>query len=220
MGTYQKEVAVAVAVLGLFIAAALPAHAQLAVSDAPTEANTYWLTQQGNTLISNTTSIAENDLKTANSLTIGGGGGWYVPNASFLASLNTPLFATVNQQGFTTLFPGWQKLSDTSTLNAQNVTSRVLATYQGAMSDTQQQMSELTGEDFSAIATDSQTTISVLHELQDVVTSNLIIAQELQTERQQIATLTQVVATQAAEILNSKAQAQATASFTVLGTGE
>lgn len=220
MGTYQKEVTVAVAVLSLFIAAALPAHAQLAVSDAPVEANTYWLTRQADTLISNTTSIAESDLKTANSLTIGGGGGWYIPNASFLASLNTPLFATVNQQGFTALFPGWQKLSNTSTLNAQNITSSTLATYQSAMSATQQQMSELTGEDFSGIATDSQTTISVLHELQDVVASNLIIAQELQAERQQIATLTQVVATQAAEILNSKAQAQATSSVSYLGAGE
>lgn len=220
MRKHQKEVAVAVAVIGLFIAAALPARAQLAVSDAPTEANTYWLTKQGGTIISNTTSIAENDLKTANSLTIGGGGGWYVPNASFLASLNRPLFATVNQQGFTTLFPGWQKLSNTSTLNAQNITSSALATYQGAMSATQQQMSELTGEDFTAISTDSQTSISVLNQLRDVVATNLIIAQELQAERQQIATLTQVVATQAAETLNSKAQAEATSSVSYLGAGQ
>src|SRR5690242_3780770 len=77
------------------------AHAQLAVADAPTEASTA-------STASNTNNIPDIDTQAqsiAQSVTTGGAGGDYQPNAQYISGLDQQLFSGVNVQNFTENFP-------------------------------------------------------------------------------------------------------------------
>ena len=162
---------------------AKPARAQIAVADVPVEA----------------------------SVTMGGGGGDYTPNASYIAGLDQGLFSGINTQNFAESFPGWQALPPDSTESvAMPLTTTVLTTYGQAISLAQSQEQELEGEDFSNIEATSSKAVAVLEAIQANTEAQLQTAQEMQYARQLLATLITVEATKAGEELNERAREEAT----------
>jgi hypothetical protein len=203
-----------VAAAALFLgAAATPANAQLGgasavdvvagqsgeqvdVDDAATEQNTAGILQQ--------------DSAIATSVTTGGGGGDYQPNAQYIASLDTQLFSGVNNQNFAGNFPGWVPLPDTSTLTAEAVVKTTLTTYQASIALAQSQEQELEGENFSNIEQTSAGTNNLLTAMQANTEAQLQTVQELRYVRQLLATLITIESTQAAQRLSAQAQEEAT----------
>jgi hypothetical protein len=193
----------AVVPAGLLLCPA-PAPAQVAVSDAPVEAATADLdTVQEPGILTQTTT-------TATSVTTGGGGGDYVPNASYIASLDQTLFSGINAQNFADNFPGWEALPANSADLAAGIAAVTLQTYGEAIALAQSQEQELEGEDFSAIETTSSNAPAVLEALQANTEAVLADVQEQQYTRQLLATLITVEATKAGEELNERAQMEAT----------
>src|SRR5713101_9372685 len=82
--------AIAISAIVLFDVAV--AHAQIAVEDAPTEANTSGIWKAVDALGKTAIDIDRQDTVTATSVTTGGGGGgWWHPQAAYLASLTANL---------------------------------------------------------------------------------------------------------------------------------
>ncbi len=156
-------------------------------------------------------AILQQDTNTANSVTTGGGGGDYQPNAQYISSLDEGLFSGVNAQNFGAEFPGWVALppDSTDTVSIPLVTT-VLHTYGQALATAQSQMNELQGESFAPIEQTSTTTTALLTAMQANTEAVLAVGQELQLTRQLVATLITVEATKAAEELNERAQEGAT----------
>lgn len=173
-------------------------------SDAAVEQNTSGILQ-------NTTGILQQDTLTATSVTTGGGGGLYTPNAQFISSLDQGLFSGVNDQNFNTWFPGWQPLPPNSTDTvAIPLTKTVLATYGSALYLAQCEEQELDGEDFSNIETASAGATAVLQAIQANTEALLAVIQEQQYTRQLLAAILTVEATKAGEEINERAQQNAT----------
>lgn len=173
-------------------------------SDAPVEQNTAGILQTDG-------QILTQDTLTATSVTTGGGGGFYTPNASFISSLDQGLFSGINSQDFNQWFPGWVALPPNSTdAVAIPLTTTVLTTYGNALALAQSQEQELGGEDFSNIEADSAGATAVLQAIQANTEAVLANVQEQQYTRQLLAALLTVEATKAGEELNERAQEQAT----------
>jgi hypothetical protein len=161
-------------------------------------------------IVTTTDPATENNTQLAAwSLTTRGNGGWYVPDASFINSLNRPLFQNINPQVFDTDFPGWVPPGNDSTTAAVNLTAATLQTYKAAMLATQSQMTELAGENFSNIESASLSAASVLAAIQANTDAVLQVAAQIQLLRQQQATQTMVETTQAAQQMSLWAQEKA-----------
>jgi alcohol dehydrogenase YqhD (iron-dependent ADH family) len=173
-------------------------------SDAPVEQNTAGILQTDG-------QILTQDTLTATSVTTGGGGGFYTPNASFISSLDQGLFSGVNGQNFNTWFPGWQVLPPNSTDTVLiPMTTTTLTTYGNALALAQSQEQELAGEDFSNIEADSAGATAVLQAIQANTEAVLADVQEQQYTRQLLAAILTVESTKAGEELNERAQGEAT----------
>lgn len=147
---------------------------------------------------------------TATSVTTGGGAGAYAPNAQYISSLDQTLFSGVNSQNFGETFPGWVPLPPNSTELGQALTEVTLRTYASALATAQAQANELAGESASGIEQVSGSTTNLLTAVQANTEAVLAVYQELQLERQLQVTLITVIATDAAERLNERAQTAAT----------
>jgi hypothetical protein len=154
------------------------------------------------------------DLIVEHSVTTPSIGNNYQPNTQTIASLDAGLFTAVNPQNFTGtngVFPGWLKLPQDSTDYASQLTATMLATYQGAFNDVQQQAAELEAENFAPMAAHAAGETALLAESQDTTAALWQIVNELRLLRQQINTLTTVEIVDHADILNEKARMAATA---------
>ncbi len=210
------DVAAALAIVGAAILAWLllmppSAHAQLAVTDPPTEGNTGETWRAVDALGKTAIDIDTQSTAISGSVTTGGGGGDYQPNAQYISNLDEGLFSGVNAQNFGAEFPGWVALppDSTDTVSIPLVTT-VLHTYGQALATAQSQMNELQGESFAPIEQTSTTTTALLTAMQANTEAVLAVGQELQLTRQLVATLITVEATKAAEELNERAQEGAT----------
>jgi hypothetical protein len=129
------------------------------------------------------------------SLTTTTAGGWYQPQASLLGNQAQTLFSGVNPQNATQLMPVTQGLPcDSYTPMTTQIAPALMQTYQAAISNTQQLMTELQGEDFSQIAANVQAPAE-LAATQSVGQVGLAIIRELQLTRAQLGALTMVIAT-------------------------
>jgi hypothetical protein len=148
------------------------------------------------------------DLIVEQSLTTTAPTGWqYQPNAAFISTLDQGLFSGVTSQNAAQLMPVTQGLPCNSQAVMVSVSTAAMQTYESALSDTAQQMTELQGEDFSAIAAAIQTP-EVLAVLQGIGEAVLAEVQETQNLRQQLATLTTVVATNKLQELDANVRSK------------
>jgi len=185
----RKEVAAAVVVFAAMAAWTTSAWAQLVVSDPPVE-----------------TATAE----TALSVITGGGGGNYTPNSQTISNLDQVLFGGITGDNFGSYFAGWESCAPDCTDTAISIVQTVLPEYQGAIQIAQQQEAELAGENFTTIEQTAANTANVLTALQALTDATLQVAQEVQYERQLLATLITIQATRHALDLNTDAQRAAT----------
>jgi len=185
----RKEVAAAVVVCAAMAAWTTSAWAQLVVSDPAVE------TATGETAISVTT---------------GGGGGNYAPNSQTISSLDQVLFGGITGDNFGQYFAGWESCAPDCTDTAISIVETVLPEYRSAIAIAQQQEAELAGEDFTTIEQTAANTTNVLTALQALTDATLQVAQEVQYERQLLATLITIQATRHALDLNTVAQRAAT----------
>ncbi len=202
-----------VAAVALSLGAAVkPAHAQFGGSavDVVGGQNGQNVITEDDPTEQNTSGILQQDSTIATSVTTGGGAGNYTPIGGYIANLNQQLFSGVNNQNFAGNFPGWVPLPDTSTLTAKALVKTTLTTYQASIALAQSQEQELEAENFTAIEQAAANTTNVLTALQALTDATLQVAQEVQYERQLMATLITVESTQAAQRLSAKAQEEAT----------
>jgi hypothetical protein len=204
---------VLIAAVALFLGAAVkPAHAQFGGSavDVVGGQNGLNVLSEDDPTEQNTGGILQQDSTIATSVTTGGGAGNYTPIGGYLSNLDQQLFSGVNNQNFTANFPGWVPLPNNSTLTAEALVKTTLTTYQASIALAQSQEQELEAENFAAIEQTAANTTNVLTALQALTDATLQVAQEVQYERQLMATLITVESTQAAERLSVKAQEEAT----------
>jgi len=147
---------------------------------------------------------------TATSVSTGEGTPNFTPINGYLGELNNQLFGILNADNFTGDFPGGEPLENESTPIAEDITSDTIGTYTNAMAIAQSQMNELGGENLSNIEQTSTSTNNLLAALQANTDAVLAVAQQLQLQRQLLATLIVVEATEHAQQLSAVAQARAT----------
>ena len=157
-------------------------------SDQPTETSTADIDTQTQSIARSVTTITT--------------GGQYAPNSQFISSLDQVLLSGVNPQNTAQLMPVTQGLPCDSQAVMLSVASATAKTYQAALANTQQQLSELQGEDFSVISANIQSP-AVLSTLQGIGQGILAMAQEQQLTRQQLAILTTVIATDRLQALDA-----------------
>jgi len=155
-------------------------------------------------------AILQQQTSTALSLTTPGGSGFYTPSASLISGLDQQLFAEVNSQNASTLFPGFQPLSYYTIPALQVISSAALRTYANALAAGQSQDAELNGENFSGIERASAGTTYTLTAIQANTEAALQVASELQYVRQLLITLIEIEATKASEEMNERSQEAAT----------
>lgn len=205
-----------VATVALGVAVALTprtANAQLAVADGPTEANTYWLTRQTSTLISEAVKTDSNTFQSMLSLTTGGGSGFYTSAQPDLINWNTTIFSSITDTNFSYLFPGWKERQEgeNAASTEQTLVTATLNTYKDVMTVAHDQASELASEDFSGLEARNA---GAIHQLDATQITNELLLQvikELQYERQLTIANIMVNSTQAAQILNEQARERADA---------
>ena len=190
--TRRREVILATVVLVATVAWGTSACAQFGSGCGDTPVDPCF-TSDGATE-NNTSSIASEDATIAQSVTTTTQGGQYTPNAGFISSLDQVVLGGVNSQNAPQLMPVTQGLPCASQAVMLSVASATAKTYHAALADTQQQLSELQGEDFSAISANIQSP-AVLSTLQGIGQAVLAMVQEQQETRQQLATLATVIAT-------------------------
>jgi hypothetical protein len=154
--------------------------------------------------------ILQQDTTTATSLTTPGGGGVYTPNAALISSLDQQLFAQVNSQNASTLFPGFQPLPNYTLATLKAISTGTLQTYAAALAAVQSQDAELSGESFASIENTSAGTTYALTAIQANTEAALQVASELQYVRQLLITLIEIEATKASEEINERSQEVAT----------
>lgn len=154
--------------------------------------------------------ILQQDTIAATSLTTPGGGGVYTPNAQLIGALDQQLFAQVNSQNASTLFPGFQPLPNYTLTAIQAISSNTLQTYAAALAAAQSQDAELSGENFAGIENTSAGTTYTLTAIQANTEAALQVASELQYVRQLLITLIEIEATKASEEMNERSQEVAT----------
>jgi hypothetical protein len=154
--------------------------------------------------------VLQQDTTTATSLTTPGGGGVYTPNAALISSLDQQLFAQVNSQNASTLFPGFQPLPNYTLTALKAISAGTLQTYAAALAAAQSQDAELSNETFASIENTSTGTTYALTAIQTNTEAALQVASELQYVRQLLITLIEIEATKASEEINERAQEVAT----------
>jgi hypothetical protein len=204
---------IALVMMVYFFAVARPAHAQIAVTDPPVEAATTQTASELN--VTNKTLIQnlQENTQTAQSVTTGGGAGAWQSNANYLASLASNLNGGINSPGlFNANFPGWLALPPNSSELSKQVSAIALRTYAGALAAAQQQVSGFAAEDshLSGIEQTNQSITTVLQGQQLIVETMLALCQQVQLERQLLATQITLEATNAGEELDERTQQQAT----------
>ena len=196
-------------VLGYSLLFAAPAHAQLAVSDAPAEASLADMdTVQEPGILQQSTNAAT-------SLTTAGGAGAWQSLAPYYAQLNNNLASGIpDANTFAADFPGFQLLPPDVLPLDQNITTQSLNTYAGALTIAQTQLNDLGGEDshLSGIEACNHSVVAVLQAIQCNTEAQLAVAQREQMNGQLLATLLTVETVKAAEELDERAQAVATSS--------
>lgn len=155
-------------------------------------------------------AVLQQDITTATSLTTPGGGGVYTPNASLISSLDQQLFAQVNSQNASTLFPGFQPLPNYTVAALKAISGNTLQTYAAALAAAQSQDAELSGENFANIENTSAGTTYALTAIQANTEAALQVASELQYVRQLLITLIEIEGTKASEEMNERSQEVAT----------
>jgi len=155
-------------------------------------------------------SILQQDTTTALSLTTPGGSGFYTPNASLISGMDQQLFAQINSQDASALFPGFQPLPNYTIPQLKAISSAALQTYASALAAAQSQDAELTGENFDGIEKASAGTTYTLTAIQANTEAALQVASELQYVRQLLITLIEVESTKASEEMNERSQEVAT----------
>jgi hypothetical protein len=157
-------------------------------------------------------AILQQDATAAVSLSTPGGSGFYTPNASLISGLDQQLFAEINSQDASTLFPGFQPLPSYTIPALKAVSSATLQTYANALAAAQSQDAELTGENFGNIESVSAGTTYTLTAIQANTEAALQVASELQYVRQLLITLIEIEAAKASEEINERSQEAATSS--------
>jgi len=155
-------------------------------------------------------AILQRDTTSATSLTTPGGSAFYTPNASLISGMDQQLFAQINSQDASALFPGFQPLPNYTTPQLKAISSAALQTYASALAAAQSQDNELTGENFEGIEKASAGTTYTLTALQANTEAALQVASELQYVRQLLITLVEIEATKASEEMNERSQEAAT----------
>jgi hypothetical protein len=201
-----------IAILTLSLISA-PAYAQLAVSDAPVEANTTTMVGQLNSADGTLAAISTSDAAIAASVTTPCDAGLYGGVAQYLDSLDSLLSgAGVSATAMATLFPGWVPLLSDVIPAAAAIATTGLNTYAAAVQVAQSQAADF----------DSENTYLASIEARNVAATGLLCAQQMQTEatlalaaqiqmlRQlEIAHIT-INAFEHGETLNERAQQEAT----------
>jgi len=213
-GTGWKVRAFTLAALSTSLTFALPAEAQIAVTDPPVETNTAVTVSS----LLRTNQLLNEDLQanteSTQSLTTPGGAGAWRSNAGYLASLAANLNGGINTpQLFASNFPGWQTLPANSTELSKQVSAVALKTYVGALGTALQQAAGFINEDnhFAGIEQTNQSVTTVLQGQQVIVEAILALCQQVQLERQLQVTQIILESTKAGEELNERTRQQATA---------
>jgi hypothetical protein len=169
-------------------------------------------------------SLSDIDTQTAaidTSVTTGGGGGNYTPNAQTIATLDQTLFPGngVNAQNFATTFPGWKSCAPDCTDAGMAIDQATMAVYQGALSVAQQQEQQLGAEGDTAGTIDANVaqTTNVLYALQGIADLLAMQVQEQRYIRQQNDTIITLLATHYGQDLNDGMQGLATEVATTPG---
>jgi hypothetical protein len=219
----QKEVVrFAIAALAAVAAWASPAGAQF-----PGGGPVPVLTVPGSTESDQPVEQSTNDIDTVQlppivqSLTQGGGGGAYTPNAQTIATLDQILFPGngVNPQNFTAIFPGWTSCAPDCTDAGMASDQASMAVYQGALGVAQQQEQQLIGEGDVAGTIDNTVaqTTNVLTALQGIADLLAMQVQEQRYIRQQNDAIITLLATHYAQDLNDGMMSLATQVATAPG---
>ena len=153
----------------------------------------------------------------AQSVTIGGGAGFYRSIGQTINSYNqlTMPIGGVSAQSIglnnpAALLPGYLKCSPDCTTPGVNTVNAAMTTYQGALATAQAQATELAGEDFSYLEQDNADAQTVLAAIQANTEAVLVGIQEQQYTRQLLIASIVNEATRNAVGLNFYAVQQAT----------
>jgi hypothetical protein len=199
------------------------ASAQLGGNGCGIPGDPCFVTNQGPLEVSDPWTWAAAD-KTATSVTTGGGGGDYLPNATAISALDQTLFPSngVNAQNFANLFPGWQGCEPDCTTKERTITQSVLPVYQAGLQVVQQQEQELISEgdragQIEGVAAGTTNVLTALQAIADLVAMDV---QEHRYERQQLNTLITIQATHYAQDLNDGMQQLQTEIDTTPGAQE
>jgi hypothetical protein len=195
------------------------ASAQLAVSDAPVEANTTAMVAQLTAANSQLVNILTQDAATATSVTAAGGAGRYQSQDAFLSRLMQTLAGGVaDANTFATLFPGWMDFGPDAALMAAQITNSTLTTYADAITVAQSQAADFSAEDaqFAHLEACNAASIGVLQAIQCGNEIQLAAAQQTQLLRQLEITRLIVDAVHDGEELNEKSQFGANAEVSQL----
>jgi hypothetical protein len=130
-------------------------------------------------------------------------GGWYNPQASLLGNITQTIFSGINPANSGALLPVTQGLPcDSYDPMISTIAPTIARTYNGAISETEQLTTELSAEDFSAIAANVQAPAE-LAATQGVGQAVMALVQEMRLMRAQMAALTMVIATDRLHQLDS-----------------
>jgi hypothetical protein len=162
-------------------------------------------------------SLSDIDTQTAaidQSVTTGGGGGNYIPNAQTIATLDQTLFPNngINAQNFNTTFPGWVSCAPDCTTPEKTIDQTTMVVYQAALSVAQQQEQQLGAEGDTAGTIDANVAqaTKVLPALQGIADLLAMQVQEDRYIRQQNDTIITLLATHPAQDLNDGMMSLAT----------
>jgi hypothetical protein len=217
----RKEVELAIVVISAVAVWASPAWAQFGGDAVTIVGDTVTLSTAD---ASADQSLSDIDTSTAaidTSVTTGGGGGNFTPNAQTIATLDQTLFPSngVNAQNFSTTFPGWASCAPDCTDAGIAIDRAVMAVYQGALSVAQQQEQQLGAEGDTAGTIDASVvqTANVLTALQGIADLLAMQVQEQRYIRQQNDTLITLLSTHYGQDLNDGMQGLATEIATTPG---
>jgi hypothetical protein len=208
----RMRMRIPIAIFALSLISA-PAHAQLAVSDAPVEANTTTMVGQLTSADNTLSAIASSDAAIATSVTTPCDGGLYTGVAQYLDGLDGLLSgAGVSPAAMATVFAGWLPLPLDVIPTAASIATLGLGTYEAAVQVAQSQAADFDAENSYLASIESQNVgaTGVLCAMQMQTEAQLALAAQLQMLRQLLVTSITVDALDHAETLNERAQSAAT----------
>jgi hypothetical protein len=181
--------------LAAIVLSPLLAHAQLAVSDAPVEANTTTMTQQLDTTNSQLGSILTQDTTTAQSLTVSGCSGIWTDETGELNGLMQILASgVVDPQTFGSLYVGYEDAGPQSIYTAETITNQTLKADAAALGVVQAQANnfQVEGVMLANIEGCSAGATTLMAALKANTESNLVLADQQRLTRQLLMTLINV----------------------------